>query len=145
MREAGFPAKAASAGHGWPSVPGAMDGGKGPCRMAGGKRPVSRPAYESGLKPSLATTYAKAFAPCDVTLWGRGDGRGGRRSLGCGFSFPQGERKGTKDGSLRQIRPSLATIHAKASRRVISTIWGYRKEGERGDVCRFSYKKVVPN
>ncbi|WP_407306991.1 hypothetical protein [Desulfosporosinus sp. SB140] len=30
-----------------------------PCRMAGGKRPVSRPAYESGLKPSLATTRAK--------------------------------------------------------------------------------------
>ena len=31
-----------------------------PCRMAGGKRPVSRPAEESGLKPSLATTSAKA-------------------------------------------------------------------------------------
>ncbi|HUX47397.1 MAG TPA: hypothetical protein VMV58_05230 [Desulfosporosinus sp.] len=31
-----------------------------PCRMAGGKRPVSRPADESGLKPSLATTTAKA-------------------------------------------------------------------------------------
>ena len=31
-----------------------------PCRMAGGKRPVSRPSDESGLKPSLATTTAKA-------------------------------------------------------------------------------------
>jgi len=31
-----------------------------PCRKAGGKRPVSRPAEESGLKPSLATTTAKA-------------------------------------------------------------------------------------
>ena len=31
-----------------------------PCRMAGGKRPVSRPAEERGLKPSLATTSAKA-------------------------------------------------------------------------------------
>jgi len=31
-----------------------------PCRMAGGKRPVSRPAEERGLKPSLATTTAKA-------------------------------------------------------------------------------------
>jgi hypothetical protein len=31
-----------------------------PCRMAGGKRPVSRPAEERGLKPSLATTHAKA-------------------------------------------------------------------------------------
>ncbi|TGE40049.1 hypothetical protein E4K67_03465 [Desulfosporosinus fructosivorans] len=28
--------------------------------VAGGKRPVSRPADESGLKPSLATTTAKA-------------------------------------------------------------------------------------
>jgi len=26
--------------------------------------------YESGLKPSLATTHAKAFAPCDATLLG---------------------------------------------------------------------------
>ena len=31
-----------------------------PCPVAGGKRPVSRPADESGLKPSLATTIVKA-------------------------------------------------------------------------------------
>ena len=31
-----------------------------PCRMVGGKRPVPRPDDESGLKPSLATTSAKA-------------------------------------------------------------------------------------
>ncbi|WP_459930692.1 hypothetical protein [Desulfosporosinus burensis] len=36
-----------------------------PCRMAGGTHPCVPPCYESGLKPSLATTHAKAFAPCD--------------------------------------------------------------------------------
>ncbi|MDR3583748.1 MAG: hypothetical protein P4L59_00280 [Desulfosporosinus sp.] len=40
-----------SDGHGWPSVPVAKDGEKGP---------VFRPADERGLKPSLATTHAKA-------------------------------------------------------------------------------------
>jgi len=75
MQAAGFPAKATSLshgrretsdGHGWPSVPVAMDGEKGP---------VSRPADASGLKPSLATTPAKAFAPCDRDPLGLGERR----------------------------------------------------------------------
>ena len=42
-----------------------------------GNVPVSRPAYESGLKPSLATTHAKAFTPCDrdpLWNWGKDEG-----------------------------------------------------------------------
>ena len=50
-----------------------------PCRMAGGKRPVSRPAEERGLKPSLATDDRKGIGACDrdpliqvlVQVWGR--------------------------------------------------------------------------
>ncbi|WP_206752173.1 hypothetical protein [Desulfosporosinus fructosivorans] len=44
-----------------------------PCRRAGGKRPVSRPADERGLKPSLATTHAKGVGACErgPLGWGR--------------------------------------------------------------------------
>ncbi|MDR3584960.1 MAG: hypothetical protein P4L59_06490 [Desulfosporosinus sp.] len=91
---AGFPAKATSDGHGWPSVPGAKDGGRGPCRMAGGTHPttmdglvspeprmaegdlVFRPAYERGFKAEFGYDERKGVGPCDRGPSGLGRRKG---------------------------------------------------------------------
>jgi len=63
-----------------------------PCPVAGGKRPVSRPADEIGIKPSLATTTAKASERviADPQGWEGNDGSGGaaRHVLGHVFVVP---------------------------------------------------------
>ena len=73
---------------------------------------VSRPADESGLKPSLATTIAKASERVIADPLGWGDAKEGRDGL-----FP----------ALREKRVglSLARTIAKALERVIADLLGF--------------------
>ncbi|WP_156146543.1 hypothetical protein [Desulfosporosinus sp. I2] len=64
--------------------------------MAGGTRPCVPPCDESGLKPSLATTHAKAFAPCDATLWA---GRTGPQPVGAIDELPLREQATIVEGA----------------------------------------------
>lgn len=53
MQVSGIPPNSTSAGQGWPSVAGTMDGGRRPCLSWRGKRPVSRPADERTVFPKF--------------------------------------------------------------------------------------------
>ncbi len=68
--------------------------------------------YESGLKPSLATTHAKASRRVIATLWADKE----KNVWGDSLLLKEG------------LKPSLATTHAKASRRVIAILWADKRE-----------------
>ena len=53
MQVSGVPPNSTSAGHGWPSVAGTMDGGRRPYLSWRGIRPESRPAGERGVFPKF--------------------------------------------------------------------------------------------
>ena len=83
--------------------------------MSHGRRETSLfPAllYESGLEPSLATTHAKAFTPCERDPLGLVKRRGGSRHTCSAMRSPWETRALSRYES--GLKPSLATTRAKA-------------------------------
>ena len=61
MQAVRVPGHSTSAGHGWPSVPVAMDGEKGPCLRAGGTRPHRIRVMSKDGQRSLRNVKVQTF------------------------------------------------------------------------------------
>jgi len=92
--------------------------------MAGGKRPVSRPAEERGLKPSLATTITKASERviADPLGWERrGSGGVGSVSRAAGKAGWQDAREVMEKRPVSRPSSSLPARDAVSHERDVFT------------------------